>query len=86
MNPIEQMIGMMQNQAQVCQQRGLPANAFRNPETTIKQMLGSGQISQEQYNAIDAQVRQVMQDPQLMQQFQQNPTFMQLFNSLAGGR
>lgn len=74
MFPIDRMIQMMQ-------QRG---DAFRNPEQQIRNMLNNGQISQEQFNAIDAQVRQTMQSPQQMQQFRQNPTFMQLFNSLLG--
>lgn len=74
MFPINQMIQMMQ-------QRG---DAFRNPELQVRNMLNNGQLTQEQFNAIDAQVRQTMQDPQQMQQFQQNPTFMQLFNSLLG--
>lgn len=71
---INQMIQMMQ-------QRG---DAFRNPEQQVRSMLNNGQLTQEQFNAIDAQVRQTMQNPQQMQQFQQNPTFMQLFNSLLG--
>jgi hypothetical protein len=76
MFPINQMIQMMQ-------QRG---DAFRNPEQQVRSMLNNGQMSQEQFNAIDAQVRQTMQNPQQMQQFQQNPAFMQLFNSLLGRR
>lgn len=74
MFPINQMIQMMQ-------QRG---DAFRNPEQQVRSMLNNGQITQEQFNAIDAQVRQMMHNPQQMQQFQQNPAFMQLFNALLG--
>lgn len=75
-NLFAQMQAAMANPAQFCQQNGLPPNAFQNPQAVIQQMMNSGRITQEQFNQVNQQ----------MQQMRNNPQFMQMYNSLFGGR
>lgn len=63
----------MQNPAQMFQQRGLPAppqTAMQSPQGLIQYMLSSGAVTQEQYNQIQAQARQLQQNPSFMQMLQ----------------
>lgn len=49
---------------------GVTPQALDNPQNLIQQMLNSGRITQEQYNAAAAQARQIQQNPQFMQMLQ----------------
>lgn len=63
----------MQNPAQAFQQRGLPAppqTAMQSPQGLIQYMLSSGAVTQEQYNQIQAQARQLQNNPQFMSMLQ----------------
>lgn len=61
--------GFMQNPAQMLQQMGLPADALKNPQATIQQMMNSGKMNQQQYNQLQ----------QMAQSITQNPAFAQMF-------
>lgn len=63
----------MQNPGAVFQQRGLPAppqQAMQTPDGMIQYMLNSGAVTQEQYNQVQAQARQLQNNPQFMQMMQ----------------
>ena len=72
-NPsFDQMKAIMQNPQAFCQKFNLPPNVFQNPqaaEAYVRQCLNSGQLTQEQFNMIDSQLRQTLQNPQAMQQY-----------------
>jgi len=69
MNLLGQFKSVLQNPSAFLQQKGLPANAFQNPQAAVQQMVTSGRMSQEQFN----QLRQ------MAQQIQSNPAFAQMF-------
>ena len=63
----------LQNPAQMFQQRGLPVppqTAMQSPQGLIQYMLSSGAVTQEQYNQIQAQARQLQNNPQFMSMLQ----------------
>ena len=43
--------GFVQNPGQMLQQMGLPADALKNPQATIQQLMNSGKMNQQQYTA-----------------------------------
>lgn len=61
--------GFMQNPAQMLQQIGLPADALKNPQATIQQLMNSGKVNQQQYNQLQ----------QMAQNITNNPAFAQMF-------
>lgn len=63
----------VQNPGAFFQQRGMqmpPQSAMQSPDSMIQWMLNSGGISQQQYNQIAAQSKQLQQNPQFMQMLQ----------------
>lgn len=58
--------GFMQNPAQMLQQMGLPADALKNPQATIQQLMNSGKMNQQSYNYLKTIADKISQDPMFM--------------------
>ncbi len=61
--------GFMQNPAQMLQQMGLPADALKNPQATIQQLMNSGKMNQQQYNQLQQMANSITQNPAFAQMF-----------------
>lgn len=75
MNPqmMQAFTQFVQNPGAFFQRRGMqmpPQSAMQSPDGLIQWMLNSGGISQQQYNQIATQARQLQQNPQFMQMMQ----------------
>lgn len=68
---IGQFQGFMQNPMQYMMQRrlNLPQGAMQNPEAAVRQMLNSGQMSQQQFNQLQNMAQQIQRNPQFRQMF-----------------
>lgn len=58
--------GFMQNPAQMLQQMGLPADALKNPQATIQQLMNTGKMNQQSYNYLKTIADKISQDPMFM--------------------
>ena len=61
--------GFMQNPGQMLQQMGLPADALKNPQATIQQLMNSGKMNQQQYNQLQQMANSITQNPAFAQMF-----------------
>ena len=61
--------GFMQNPAQMLQQMGLPADALKNPQATIQQLMNSGKMNQQQFNQLQQMANSITQNPAFAQMF-----------------
>lgn len=61
--------GFIQNPAQMLQQMGLPADALKNPQATIQQLMNSGKMNQQQYNQLQQMANSITQNPAFAQMF-----------------
>ena len=69
MQMMQMLRGAMQNPAQLFQQHGLPADAMKNPEAAVQQLLNSGKISQQAVNAAQQSAQALMNNPMFKQMF-----------------
>ena len=69
MQMMQMLRGAMQNPAQLFQQNGLPADAMKNPEATVQQLLNSGKVSQQAVNAAQQSAQALMKNPMFKQMF-----------------
>ena len=74
MNPnMQAFMQFMNNPAAFFQARGMqmpPQSALRSPQDMIQYMMNTGGISQQQYNNVAAQAKQLQSNPQFMQMLQ----------------
>lgn len=61
--------GFMQNPGQMLQQMGLPADALKNPQATIQQLMNSGKMTQQQYNQLQQMAQNITSNPMFAQMF-----------------
>ena len=61
MNPqmMKQFRQFMANPSQALSQMGIPANMQSSPQGIIQYLMNSGKLSQDQYNQLQAQARQI---------------------------
>lgn len=59
----------MQNPAQMLKQMGLSADALKNPQATVQQMMNSGKLNQQQYNQLQQMANNITQNPMFRQMF-----------------
>ena len=69
---ISQFQSFMQNPAQLLMQRGLPQNALQNPREAVQQLMNSGQLSQQQFNQLQAAANNIISNPLFRQMFGRN--------------
>ena len=61
--------GFMQNPAQLLQQMGLPADALKNPQATVQQLMNTGKLNQQQFNQLQQMANSITQNPAFAQMF-----------------
>lgn len=61
--------GFMQNPAQMLQQMGLPADALKNPQATVQQLMNTGKLNQQQFNQLQQMANSITQNPAFAQMF-----------------
>lgn len=61
--------GFMQNPAQILQQMGLPADALKNPQATVQQLMNTGKLNQQQFNQLQQMANSITQNPAFAQMF-----------------
>lgn len=59
--------GALQNPAQILQGMGLPADALRNPQAAVQQLMNSGRMTQQQFTSLQQTAQQIMQHPMFAQ-------------------
>jgi len=72
-NGLNQLLSGFQNfmrdPAQMLKQTGLPADALKNPQATVQQMMNSGKINQQQFNQLQQMANNITQNPIFRQMF-----------------
>ena len=68
-NILTQFQQFMQNPAQYALMRSLPKDALQNPQAAVQQLMNEGKLSQQQFNQLQAQARQIMSNPMFAQMF-----------------
>jgi len=68
---LDQFKGFIQNPARFMMQRkmGLSPDAFQNPQAAVQQLMNSGQLSQQQFNALQQAANKITQNPMFRQMF-----------------
>ncbi len=60
---MQQLQNAFRNPNPILQGMGLGADALRNPQAAIQNLMSSGRMTQEQYNSLYQAAQQLQQDP-----------------------